>query len=147
MAFQNTTYLKSFNAKGCGIRKGTITIPNKVEKCTKELLVYYTCDSVQKMGCADKNMLIGSCSIIDCQSTLRSITDNEFINVRAVDDIVIVDIKPFNWKRIANFFNEFVNDTLIIVNHAKATYLDFFVLWIVVCKKALDFFVYYFYLK
>jgi len=110
MAFQNTTYLTSFNAKGCGIREGAITIPNKVEKCTKELLVYYTCDNVQKMGCADKNMLIGSCSIIDCQSTLRSLIDNEFINVRAVDDIVIVDIKPFNWKRIANFLNEFVND-------------------------------------
>jgi hypothetical protein len=110
MAFKNTTYFTSFNAKGCDIKEGLITIPNKVEKCTKELLVYYTCDSVQKMGCADKNMLIGACSIIECQSTIRSIIDNEYINVRAVDDVVLVDIKPFNWQRVLNFLNEFVND-------------------------------------
>ncbi len=110
MAFKNTTYFTSFNAKGCDIKEGLITIPNKVEKCTKELLVYYTCDSVQKMGCADKNMLIGACSIIECQSTIRSIIDNEYINVKAVDDVVLVDIKPFNWQRVLNFLNEFVND-------------------------------------
>ena len=110
MNILNTTYITSFNAKGCDVREGTITIPNKVEKCTEELLVYYTCDSVQKIGCADKNMNIGACTLIDCQSTIRSIIDNEYINVRAVDNVILVDIKPFNWQRIANFFNEFVND-------------------------------------
>jgi len=110
MDILNTTYFTSFNAKGCGVREGKITIPNKVEKCTEELLVYYTCDTVQKIGCADKNMYIGACTIIDCQSTIRSVIDNEFINVRAVDDVILVDIKPFNWLRVANFFKEFVND-------------------------------------
>jgi hypothetical protein len=114
-------------------------------KCTKELLVYYTCDSVQKMGSLKEHshwfMLNNRLPI-----NYKKYHWQRVHHVRAVDEIVIVDIKSFNSKRIAYFFNEFVNDALIIVNHAKATYLDFFVLWIVVCKKALDFFVYYFYL-
>ncbi len=47
---------------------------------------------------------------VDCQSTIRNLIDNDYINIRAVDNIILVDLKPFSWQRISNFLNEFFND-------------------------------------
>ncbi len=106
MIFENTTLFTSYNAKGCDNGYGNIQIPNKVKKCTSELFVYYDCDGVEKAGCADKNFFISSyCAPTDCQSSIQNVIDNEYVNIRKIDNLILVDIKSYSWKRIGNFFD------------------------------------------
>ncbi len=112
MAFVNTTIFASYMSKDCENMKGTLKIPNKVTTCTGDLYLFYECDGVLKAGCADTKMYISShCPEVDCQSTIRNLIDNDYFNIRAVDDVILVDIKPFSWKRVLNFLYGFVNDT------------------------------------
>ncbi len=104
MPLENTTLRTSFNVKGCDNRYGTIKVPNQVQKCTSELFVYYECNGAEKAGCADKNLFISShCATVDCQLTVRHLVDNEYVNIRAVDNVVLADFKSFRWKRIVVF--------------------------------------------
>ena len=112
MTFVNTTMFASYMTKDCKNLKGTLKVPNKVTTCTGDLYLFYECDGVLKAGCADTNMYISShCPEVDCQSTIRNLIDNDYFNIRAVDDAILVDIKPLNWKRVLNFLYGFVNDT------------------------------------
>ncbi len=111
MALQNYTFFTKYKAKGCENIAGTLRIPNEVKTCTSELFVYYDCDSVEKAGCSDKNFFISShCANIQCQSSIREFIDNEFVNIRTVDDVILVDIKSYNWKQFVNFLLQFIND-------------------------------------
>ena len=111
MILENKTLLTSFNAKGCDNRYGAIKVPNQVQKCTSELFIYYECDGVEKAGCADRNLFISShCATVDCQATVRHLVDNEYVNIRAIDHVILVDFKSFRWKKFVKFLNEFVND-------------------------------------
>jgi len=112
MDFVNTTLIATYNARGCDNTYGTIQIPNKVQKCTSDLFVYYECDGAEKAGCADKNFFISPhCATIECQSSVRNVIDNEYVNIRTVDNLILVDIKPYSWKRIGKFLYQVVNDT------------------------------------
>ena len=111
MILENTTLLTSFSAKGCDNRYGALKIPNQVQKCTSELFLYYECDGAEKAGCADKNLFISShCATVDCQSTVRHLVDNDYVNIRTIDNVILVDFKSLRWKKFVNFLYEFVND-------------------------------------
>jgi len=135
MALQNYTFYTSYKAKGCENIAGTLKIPNKVSRCTSELFVYYDCDTVEKAGCADNNFFISAhCTDIDCQAVVRDFIDNKYVNIRTVDNVLLVDIKSFNWKRFVNFLFQFVND----IN-------DFFYIFLILILLVMFFF--YIFLK
>ena len=81
-----------------------VTIPSKVEKCTKDLFVFFNCGDVVKSGFLSKTREVSMTSHpTKCNEELVTFLENDYIAVKKLSNFIFLELKT------ESLFNKFLS--------------------------------------
>ena len=89
----------------------SVKVPTKVDHCTKDLFIYYSCNGTETTGFFTKDNEIVPISKPDsCNDTIMTFFDNNILSVKKLSNFVIFEFKNNFWIKLLVFLAKSFDD-------------------------------------
>lgn len=111
-AYVNQTIYGNFSSKSCSALIDKVRVPCIVNKCTKEIFVYFMCGFFEKSGFLNKNLeLTEESSRVECDENIVKFIETDQFSIDIFKNQIFANLKKNEYYYILKFFfYNFIND-------------------------------------